>query len=916
MKRIFLLLTGLLLHLSVFAQKPVLDEQAVMNWPQLAVNSDANISSDGHYIAYVVTSRAKGNVLHLKAVNGSDEKIFPGVFSGDFMGNGRYFICRKADSLLLVDLKNHRENVLVTALDNFQVPLAEESPWVAWITKDGHATAQNLLTSIRYSFTGEAGTTEILYSRTGKALVIAVREAGVEKIHWLDLSTGKDHLIWEGLEAKRFVFNQQENELAFIGHTDQLEGKAIYFYHIGMDKSAVMADSTISGMQAGYHFADDEDMEYSPGGSKLFFRIIPPADKNKPDLEKANVTIWNYADNFMPFEQPGNPSYRRYLAVINRGQQRVIQLENETEDPSASRLDIGSDDRYLLVATPTHWLDAAWRKGKAGELYLINTDDSSKVKIAQSSYMVQADFSPGGNYLLYRDIVKENWLCFDIKTAQLRSLGAPLDKRDACGDWKHEWLINDRAVLFCRGGDIFQIDPRKDELPVNLTANYAQQHQLAFAIAKNTSCERDSHVPGVFFAVSQNSAPINPAQPLLLAALDKTNQQNGFFQLKLDGHPEQPEKLIMSDNAYYDVPSPEGYFENVGEFPKILYKAATAQTYLLARSTVNEANLVITKDFRHFESITGLHPSKTVNWLTSELIHYPTPDGRPGEGVLYKPENFDPGKHYPVIVYFYRGLSNELNCYPKADFGNGNINVPWMVSRGYLVFCPDIHYRLAGIGDDIVNYIAAAARMLKGLSYVDTAHIGVQGHSWGCIQGSVLMTKTREFAAALMANGNADDISYYLFANGIFSRNAIGIQQAQSLWENKASWLANDAVLNADHITTPILMVSSPVDDPGLRLGMVEWFTAMHRLGKPSWMLDYETAGHSLGDLNDQLDFTHRIDQFFDHYLKGAAAPKWMVEGLPAYKKQIDDGFELEPAGVNPKPLEIIPSDPNYTDVN
>ncbi len=45
------------------------------------------------------------------------------------------------------------------------------------------------------------------------------------------------------------------------------------------------------------------------------------------------------------------------------------------------------------------------------------------------------------------------------------------------------------------------------------------------------------------------------------------------------------------------------------------------------------------------------------------------------------------------------------------------------------------------------------------------------------------------------------------------------------------------------------------------------------------------------------IDYTKRLTQFFDHYLKGCPPPVWMTKGRPATLKQIDDRFELDPSG-------------------
>jgi hypothetical protein len=69
-------------------------------------------------------------------------------------------------------------------------------------------------------------------------------------------------------------------------------------------------------------------------------------------------------------------------------------------------------------------------------------------------------------------------------------------------------------------------------------------------------------------------------------------------------------------------------------------------------------------------------------------------------------------------------------------------------------------------------------------------------------------------------------------------------------------------------------------------------------------MLQYDDGGHSVKG-KDAVDFTIRLTQFFDHYLKGAPPPKWMTVGIPARLKGIETGYELDPNGSCGKDCKI-----------
>jgi hypothetical protein len=59
------------------------------------------------------------------------------------------------------------------------------------------------------------------------------------------------------------------------------------------------------------------------------------------------------------------------------------------------------------------------------------------------------------------------------------------------------------------------------------------------------------------------------------------------------------------------------------------------------------------------------------------------------------------------------------------------------------------------------------------------------------------------------------------------------------------------------------------------------------------WLLNYNGEPHGLRKYQNRKDFAIRMQQFFDHYLKGAPAPVWMVDGVPAVMKGKDLGLEI-----------------------
>ena len=279
------------------------------------------------------------------------------------------------------------------------------------------------------------------------------------------------------------------------------------------------------------------------------------------------------------------------------------------------------------------------------------------------------------------------------------------------------------------------------------------------------------------------------------------------------------------------------------------------------------------------------------------------PDGITTQGILYKPENFDRNKKYPVIINYYTQLSHRLYEYPQPEFtGSANINIPWFVSRGYLVFTPDINNHEFATTESASTTVESAARMLSKLPFVDSLKMGIAGHSWGGTETNYIVTHTHLFAACLSGSGGGQAVdmvsnSLAIKNNGSAPFNDLdryenrGEGIGATLWQKPDLWIKRSPIFRADQVSTPLLIFYNKADVDWLRAE--EFFIALRRLGKPTWMLQYDNGGHLVGG-KDAEDFTIRITQFFDHYLKGEPMPVWMAHGIPARLKGIDNGLRLD----------------------
>ncbi|MBO9574029.1 MAG: S9 family peptidase, partial [Chitinophagaceae bacterium] len=310
------------------------------------------------------------------------------------------------------------------------------------------------------------------------------------------------------------------------------------------------------------------------------------------------------------------------------------------------------------------------------------------------------------------------------------------------------------------------------------------------------------------------------------------------------------------------------------------------------------------------------------NWLRAELINFRQQDGSKCQGILYKPENFDPSKKYPVIIHYYDQFSLCLNQYPVTDYTvSAFINIPWFVSRGYLVFATDIYfnkgaYGTPGIketkiawGEAAMNAVEGAASWLSKQYFVDSTKLGIAGHSMGGGLTSYLVTHSKRFAAAFMGAGVTDWVSSALqldcgamnCGDGT-SRLSVDYYSGPTgsdIWTNNAKYVDNP-ILHVAEVTSPLLMFHCKNDGGVPFEQAVEMFIAMRRMGKKAWLLEYDQGGHQTQNQKDSRDLTIRATQFFDHYLKGAPPPIWMTCGIRAQFKQIETGYEFDTTGRQP----------------
>jgi dipeptidyl aminopeptidase/acylaminoacyl peptidase len=369
---------------------------------------------------------------------------------------------------------------------------------------------------------------------------------------------------------------------------------------------------------------------------------------------------------------------------------------------------------------------------------------------------------------------------------------------------------------------------------------------------------------------------------LLLSSFNIEDKRRGFFVLEgKSAH--QPKEIIQSTFTYDNIAMDE-----------------EGKTFIYSKENFEQSpDLYRSANFAKEQRLTDINPQQgDYNWGTAELVHWTTPQGFEAEGILYKPENFDPTKKYPIIAYFYETLTEGLYRYQAPAPTPSRLNIPFFVSNEYLVFCPDIRYDIGHPGKSAEEYVNSGMRYMARQSWVDSTRMGIQGQSWGGYQVAHLITRTDMYAAAWTGAPVVNMTSAY---GGIRWQTGMSRQfqyeHTQSriggtLWDNLDLYIENSPLFFLDRVNTPVVIMSNDNDGAVPWYQGIEMFTALRRLGKPSWLLNYNKDEHNLMQRQNRKDIQIREQQFFDHFLKGKDAPLWIDKGVLAKDKGVYWGFD------------------------
>lgn len=866
-------------------EKPPVDFETIESWPSVG---GAAISNNGQYALYYINNQPVHNcTLVVVSTKNNWKKEVIGANDAVFSEDSRMAVFKTAgDSLCMLTLGGDKAEY-IPDVKSFKLFILNKTEYLLYHlnTKENELVLRDMGKSSIKTFNN---VDNYLVSKEGNSLLLQFQKDNEKQIlNWVQLPDGEAREIWQGENAGNFVFDNKGKQLVFI-IKQPVNGKpeqSFWYYRNGMDKAALLADNRTLGIDSGFVLNGID--RFSMDGTKLFFKVREP-DIPKPKTGAIMVDVWSYSDPKLQSQQlkeltpdRWGDGTKSYLSVLNIANKTITQLQHENE---IITLFDGRSDEWGFITCIKGTGGEYWNNTSQPAYFLVSTNTGRRKRMEMDvADRSSLSMSPNGKYIILAKEQMCDLFSYEIATGIIRSITKelPIPKVDSNYDWVRPvrgirlaaWTENNNLLIY-DSYDTWLIDPIGKNSPMCLTNFYGRKNNLVFRLPGN---------------IVYRDKVIKSNEKLMLSVFNNDSKDNGFYSIAM-GRKENPKLLTMGAYAYYHPTIDAGFFMQ----PQ---KAKYAEVWLVGRESASASpNLFITADFKTFTQLSTVYPERSHNWFTTKLINYKTLDGKQSQGILYLPENLDTVKKNPVIIYYYEKLSQHLNDYKAPEFSSGWMEIPYFVSQGYIVFTPDIQFTPGHHSESTCNSVIGAANYLRRISWIDSTKMAAQGHSMGGFETNNIVTHTNMFAAACAAAGTSDLISHFgqiRKSSGVSLQEFAQYRMGTTIWERPDLYIENSPIFRIDKITTPLLIMHNKEDGAVPFEQGIELFTALRRLGKRAWMLQYDGEGHSVSGETEK-DLTIRMKQFFDHYLRDSLPPKWMTRGIPAKFKGVDDGLELD----------------------
>jgi predicted peptidase len=876
MMKLTLVITIVVHSIAVTAQKRVISTDSFNKWPTL---HSPFISQDGKYAAYFIRNNVNNmDSLIIQSTNSEWRTYAVNAGYPFFSDDSKSLYYTSSDNQVIAQSlgNSYQEKIGCIDVIKSQAPIQD---WLFGSKIDEPTTlvAYNIRSrrSLKYN-----NIQRVHFTDNENAVFFERRDADNEiSLAKLDISRNHISTIWQGNAVSSLVINNGKDMIAFIG--EDAEIKKVFLYDV---KNSYLKGVFVQDTSAKYGGLSLNGIQSFNGRSGLLLQL-----SKKPLLNLSNdsvkLNVWSYTDKrLQPLQLSELERPDEYTLYVDFKSGKYLHVSQGNEHLTLI------DDECILVSYNNDTISTPSEK-IAHTYYCVQLfNDAKRIKIPKTLHG-EVNVSPDGKFLVYYNMTENSYYSYEVSTNTCRNITNAFQTEwsgniEGIPRWIAGWCPSENAILIYDRFDIWKLDLLARKAPSNITNGFGKKHNIVFALAVDR----------------EDRSIVSDKTEFLLLAFNKKTKDNGFF---FASTLKQENPRLASMGPYiYDISKFGRGIGIVGPGSNMLpLKAGKSDKYIVLRSSPNSHfNYYSTSDFKTFKQLSYIQPEKEFNWFTSELHTWKSVSGDSLQGILYKPENFDGNKKYPLVYLVYDDKSDGLNSYWTPDLAwNGVINIPYLVSHGYLVFAPDLMLKHGEIGKNLLDATLSSLDHLKKYQFIDSARIGIDGFSHGGFNTYFLITNTNKFAAAGTGGGIANLISEF----GRIKGGRVNQDLGQTLLWGHTPWNSTklveyNSIFKVDRLQTPVLILHNQEDGAVNFPQAVEFYTAARSLGKRAWLLEYEGQGHGV-DGPAGHDFTLRLMQFFDHYLKGKPAPLWMLEGRPARLRGIDDRLQLDTLGRTPE---------------
>lgn len=867
----------------------------LVTWQRI---TDREISDNGKWVACKMEPWEGDATVYLYAAQGQETATFSSADKFAFSASSNYLVVTQTPGKSTVDslkvLKTKEDKMPMNTLVIYSVTgkketidslktfkLADEADWIAYQRgrKDSTLYVRSLDGSKTFQF---PTVTDFQFAKKSGMLYYTSAAEGEAGIFTLNPEKGSPALIKEGKGVfKQTTFDEKGERLAFLYCADKDSSyKALSLWLSEHNAPAKeIATRGNKAFPAEWVINENGMLQFSKSASRLFFGTSPePKQKDTTQLaeNRPNVQVWSWDEPVQYTVQNYNKEKdlkKSYQAVYNLGNGSIFQLANE-ELPNIQLGNEGDAPLALLSTSRSYSLSSMWEARTRSDYYTVSLDNGERKQIAQADYG-RFRLSPQGKYAYWYGETDSCWYTIALAEGKQYRLTTPesfpaWDEENDVPDYPYAhgaagWTANDQNLLIYDRYDIWKFDPIAATSPINLTVN-GRKEKLSYRLEQ----------------LDKEARFIDLGKPQLLKGFNETTKGYGFYNARLSA-PTAPKTLLAGNYMLRSI-------NKAKHTDDVIYTMETFQQY----PDIHYSTLAFKK------SVQLTHGDKQQEgfiWGTAELVSWISLDGRPLEGVVYKPANFDPNKKYPMMVNFYERNSETLYNYRMPEPHRSTIDYHLYNSNEYVIFNPDIRYVDGYPGESCYNCLMPGITMMIAKGYIDEKGIGAQGHSWGGYQVAYLATRTNLFSAI---ESGAPVVNMFSAYGGIrwgsgmarsFQYEHTQSRLGATPWSSPLRYLENSPLFTMDKVQTPILIMHNDADGHVPWYQGIEYFVAMKRLGKPCWLLNYTGEPHWPMHMANRIDFQRRMFQFFNHYLKKEKMPKWMSEGVPAVEQPFELGY-------------------------